>query len=278
MKMIKRFMLVSLLCSSFVMTKGGVTGSLVVDENFIKEHSVSKELTQKLDQHSEELARLVEKIDATPRQKHGVWTFDWLPGYYVKYNVSRVIKRESLARCIEEEGLDLLHTPEKLLYHIKGRPNELTNLNYVVLSKKVRDTPKEYQKRMDLEQVKQFITAIEKTGHVSTFEPNFLRLAGRRISFIDTDGTFNVTKPNTGFTRLLDRTLSHYYTPDALDYIIDKIAEKLVTEPSQNRRKKCISDIEVFLSRRSPSMKKKVTEAITNRMEYYRSNITEGQS
>ncbi len=270
-------MLVSLLCSSYSIAYGGVTGSLVIGEAFVKEHSVSEELAQKLDQHSEQLARLVEKIHATPRQKHGVWTFDWLPGYYVKYNVSRVIKAELLRRCIQKEGLDLLHVPQKLLYHIKGRPTELSNLNYVVLSKKVKDSPSEYHKRMDLEQVQQFMTAIEKTGHLSTFEPNFLRLSDRRISFIDTDGTFNMTKPNTGFTRLLDRSLVHYYTADALEHIIDRIAEKLVTEQSEKRKNKCISDIELFLSRKSPSLKKKITHAITERMNYYRTHLPEGQ-
>lgn len=279
MKMIRvHYLLISLLAWQGVQATPHMVSWFVADETFIKEHSVSEEIAQKLDQHSDLLGRLVDKIHATERQKHGVWTFDWLPGYYIKYNVSRVVKREILAQCIEEEGLHLLHTPEKLLYHIKGRPTEFSSLNYVVVCKKVRDDKSAYHERMDLEQVRQFITAIEKTGHLSTFEPNFLRLSHRKISFIDTDGTFNTTKPNTGFTRLLDRNLSHYYTPEALAYIIDKIAERLVSETNQKRKKKCITDIGHFLARQTTSVRQKVSKALEARIDYYQRQQSEGNS
>ena len=74
MKMIKHCMLVSLLCSSGVMTHGSLPGSLVIDETFIKEHSVSKELAHKLDQHSEQLTRLVEEIQCYAAPK--TWCLD----------------------------------------------------------------------------------------------------------------------------------------------------------------------------------------------------------
>ncbi len=270
MKNTIRFILVGLLCAAVPSIKAGILGSLDVDEGFVQRHSVSEELAQKLDKHSAKLAQLVQKVHATSRQKHGVWQFKSLPGYYVKYNVSRVVKREILAQCIKEEGLHLLHAPEKLLYHIKGRPTEFNCLNYVVLIKKVRDNSKEYHKRMNLEQVQQFMTAIEKSGHISTFEPNFLRLSGGRISFIDTDGTFNTDKPCTGFTRLLDRNLSHYYTPEALYYILDGIAEKLVIEQSQKRKKKCISDMGNFLGRQGRSMRRKINTVLSERTAHYK--------
>ncbi len=263
----------SLFCGSLVvhaaLLHGGLVGSLEVDETFIEHHRVSEKLAEILDQHSKELARLVDAVHATERQKHGVWTFKWLPGYYVKYNVSRMVKRERISLCIQEENLHLLHTPEKYLYHLKERPTEFTSLNYVVICKKVHDSKDEYHIPMDLEQVQQFIMLIEKTGHLSTFEPNFLRLSDRRISFIDTDGSFNRDKPNTGFVRLLDRNLSHYYTAEALAYILDKIAEHLVLETDDKRRDKCLSDLDLYVSRQNTKVREKIIKVLAEYTQHY---------
>lgn len=242
----------------------------MVNEAFIAQHMVSRDIADKLDEHCQELGRLADNIAATPFQKHGVWKFNWLPGYYVKYNVSRLTKRELLNACIQEEKLHLLQAPEKFLYHIKGRPTNFSSLNYLVICKTVHDSKQEYRKRMDLEQVQQFIKVIEKTGHLSTFEPNFLRLPERKISFIDTDGTFNTTKPNTGFIRLLDRNLSRYYKEDALDYIIDKIALHLNLEKDPQRKKKCLADIRLFLNRQTPTIRKEIHKKLARRTEFHR--------
>ena len=110
---------------------------------------------------------------------------------------------------------------------------ELTNLNYVVIIKELSADPLADLSPMGLEQTQQFITLIEKTGHCSTFAHNYLRLSDGRLSFIDTDGTFNTKNPIRGIIDLLNRDLGSYYTPEALSYIIDRLAYHLVSLSGQ---------------------------------------------
>lgn len=222
---------------AFVIMIVGDAHPEMTETTFIERHRVEASLQEILDDHCELLASLVDTIHKTPLQKHGVWQFDWLPGYYVKYNIARLFMRERLATCIEQENLTLLHTPEKYLYHIKGRPHDLHNLNYVIVVKALTENPHAHEQPMHLSQVKQFITLIEKTGHCSTFAHNYLRLHDGRISFIDTDGTFNRKNPIRGIIDLLNRDLSSYYSQDALYHIIDCLAAHLTKLPKQEREK-----------------------------------------
>ncbi len=218
-------------------------------EKKLASYMVPVELQELLDDHSEELTALVKKVHKTRYQKHGVWQFDWLPGYYVKYNIARVINREVVARCIEEHDLDLLHIPPKQLYHIKGRPTKLSNKNYVVVIKELTHHPTD--EPMGLEQVQQFIRLIETSGHCSTFSHNYVRLEDGRISFIDTDGTFNVENPLRGIIWLLDEDLTTYYTQEAAAAILDKIAYHYVRQsPADKDRYK--KQLDTFLPLQKP--------------------------
>ncbi len=270
-----RIMLIGLLYCTAVQCRSHSVALPMVDEAFIKDHYVSDEIANILDKQSEKLASLARKVHESPRQKHGVWTLRELPGYYVKYNVSRVTKCELLARVIEEEGLDLLHVPDKRLYHIKGRPYEFHSLNYVVVIKKVKDDRKEYRKRMNLEQVRQIITVIKESGHLSLYEPNHLRLSGGRISFIDTDGGFDKDKITVGIIRMFDRNLSHYYTPEALAYITDEIAKHLVRVKSKHHKNKWINDLGGFLGRQNTHMRRKIKALLVERINYYEEQLTQ---
>jgi hypothetical protein len=203
------------------------------EEHFIREHYVDESIARELDRHHDQLFALVSKIEKTDLQKHGVWTFDWLPGYYVKYNILRIFNVEKIRECIAEFRLDLMHAPEKKLYHIKGRPLELDNLNYLVVIKKVRSCPVASKKPLTRRHVQQFITIIKQTGHISTAQGNYLRIAPDGISFIDTDGTFDKARAFTGIIRLLEhKNLKTYYTQDALRYLLEQIAELLKSMPT----------------------------------------------
>ena len=152
---------------------------------------------------------------------------------------------------------DSMHTPRKYLYHLKGRPKELDNRNYVVVIKELYPDKSEQVKPMTLKQVTQFITLIEKTGHCSTFGHNYLRLSGGRISFIDTDGTFNKKNPIRGIIGLLNHDLATYYTPDALYYIIDRIAQHLGDLPDWDCEKP-LRMIHEFIGEQPKDLRKKL--------------------
>lgn len=207
------------------------------DSEFIKNHLVDAKLAGVLDKHAAELSQLVRKVHATPMKKHGVWTFDWLPGYYVKYNIDRVRKRNILARSIEKHKLHHMHAPEKRLYHIKGRPHQLNSLNYVVVIKAVAGRKPQDRQPLDLSVVQQFVQLIEDTGHISTYKANYIIGEDGNISFIDTDGTFNKERSFVGLIRLLARdNLETYYTAEALSYIKGCIAKKVATLAAPKKR------------------------------------------
>lgn len=207
------------------------------ESEFIKNHLVDATLSAILDQHATELSQLVRKVHATPMKKHGVWTFDWLPGYYVKYNIDRVRKRNILARSIEKHKLNYMRAPEKKLYHIKGRPHQLNSLNYLVVIKRVSGRKPQDKQPLDLSVVKQFVQLIEETGHISTYKANYIIGEDGSVSFIDTDGTFNKERSFVGLIRLLSRdNLETYYTKDALAYIHESIAKKMAKLAAPKKR------------------------------------------
>ncbi len=195
----------------------------IAEEAFIKKHLIDDHLASILDKHSYKLERLLRKIHRTERQKNGVWRFKWLPGYYVKYNVNRIIQKELLDSAIKDHALDLIHTPEKYFYHIKGRPTELHSLNYVVISKDVRARTRDQEKRLSLEHAQQMTKAIETSGHCSTYAQNYLILPDGRVSFIDTDGTFANEISYKGLIRLLERDNLHRFGKAAREHIVSRI-------------------------------------------------------
>ncbi len=225
----------------------------------VKDHLVAQDLKEILDAHSSQLESLIEEVHATKHQKHGVWQFDWLQGYYIKYNVSRVPKRECVARCIKKHGLDLLHTPKKYYYHLKGRPRELHNLNYVVVIKALEHHL--FTEPMGFEQIRQFIKLIETSGHCSTFSHNYVRLEDGRISFIDTDGTFNPKNPIRGIIWLLNEDLESYYSEEAGAYILDTIAYYYVRLSEEDKRR-YKQQIKEFLEEQHPRVRKQLKEHI----------------
>ena len=70
-------------------------------------------------------------------------------------------------------------------------------------------------------------------------------LEDSRISFIDTDGTFNTKTPIKGIIRLLDEDISSYYSPEAGDYILDKIGYHYakLSRKNQSRYKQMMEEL-----------------------------------
>ena len=172
------------------------------------------------------------KIDTTT-QWHGVWQFDWLPGYYIKYGLDRIRGVERIRQCIETHNLDLLTTPDKRVYHIKGRPTELSDLNYAIIIQAVEET--KAPQPLSLEHVKQLCTLIKKADYIDMTSTNYIKMPNGKLCLIDTEGIFNASKRIKGFLRMIGtgHDLNTNYTEEALKHLFFEIKEELLNRPDQ---------------------------------------------
>ena len=107
---------------------------LVAQEYYKERYKVDQEIAQILDAHNELIAAQLTQVESGSK-KHGVWTFTWLPGYYVKYGLARIAGMEKMQQVIDRCKLTSLYVADKRLYHIKGNPTALSNLNYAIVIK-----------------------------------------------------------------------------------------------------------------------------------------------
>ncbi len=200
--------------------------------DIFKTYAVDREIKSILDMHSDEIFAKIKKVHTTT-QWHGVWQFEWLPGYYIKYGLDRIKGVERIRHCIEAYKLDLLTTPDKRLYHIKGQPTELSSLNYAVIIKEVEatDTPQP----LTLEHVKQLCTIIHKADYIDMTSTNYIKMANGKLCLIDTEGIFNASKRIKGFLRMIGtlHNLNTNYTQEALKHIFFEIKQELRRRPDQ---------------------------------------------
>ncbi len=212
------------------------------EEVFIKKYSVDKDLQEILDDHCEDIAYEMKHFLKAGRCKHGVWTFSWLPGYFVKYNLDRIYGMERMQRCIEKYNLDLIALPDKRIYHLKGRPATLNNKNYVVIIPKV--VKEKRAEPLSLRLVQQMCTLMHQTGYVSMTKTNYIRGKNGIITMIDTESTFDHTNPFLGFRRLL--SAGHQvddYTKKAIKYVLREIASLIRSKHSGKAYKEIIGYI-----------------------------------
>jgi hypothetical protein len=202
-------------------------------DHYIESYSVDPEIAAILDLHSEEISKKLQKIYASRWQKHGVWQFDWLPGYYVKYGLSRIDGMERMKKCIKDYNLDLLTVPDKKIYHLKGRPHELSDLNYAVIIKAVDASPN--HKPLTLKQVKQLCTIIHKTDYISMTSTNYIRTTDGKLSLIDTEATYDRKKLLKGFLRMVgtDHNLNRDYEKESLKHVFSEIKKYLAKHPKE---------------------------------------------
>jgi hypothetical protein len=195
--------------------------------------AVNQSMKALLDAHTPELINAIHSMK-TPRKKYrdGVWQFQWLPGYFIKYDINRIEGMKRIRDCIKKYNLHLITVPDKKLYHIKGRPDELSNDNYLVVVRKIE--PAKNPLPISLEHVQQLSTIIKKTTYVDLTATNYLRLDNGKLCLIDTEGSFDSERLVRGYLRLLGSThdLNSDYTPEALRYIFNEIKNILSQTPS----------------------------------------------
>ena len=194
---------------------------------------VHRDIKAILDEHSSEIIRAVKQMKK-PRKKYrdGVWNFSWLPDYFVKYDVSRIEGMNRIKHCIKKNKLHLITLPDKRLYHIKGRPKQFTNENYVVVVKKI--IPTVNPQPLTLEHVQQLSTIIKKTTYVDMTKTNYIRIGKGKLCLIDTEGSFDGGRLIRGYLRLLgsNHVLNSDYTEDALKYLCTEIKALLKDDPT----------------------------------------------
>ena len=186
-----------------LLTLSLITGTTHAVRNILEHmetYAVDPKVAASLDTHSQTLFRKLRSIDRHGGQ-HGVWQFDWLPGYYVKYGLSRIWGMELMQQVIDDHNLDLLTLPDKRIYHLKGRPYQVNNTDYCVVVKKVKTA--HHSRRMSLEQIKQISTLIHHTKYISMHRANYIHVKDGKISLIDTESNYDAKIEVKGYLRLL---------------------------------------------------------------------------
>lgn len=166
-------------------TRAGLTPE---ERAFIQAHSVSSEIATILDKHRASLEREIlskcrnQKTKSHCHAENAVKEFPWLPGYFVKFGVDRVKNALSIGSLIEKNKLGALMVPEKYYYHIPGKPEDLTNANYLVIAKRV-----ELNKRTPLtvRHIEQLVTLIEQHD-IDNHNGNIYVISDGRAALIDT--------------------------------------------------------------------------------------------
>ncbi len=186
------------------------------------DYMVDQELEEILDDYVDEIYEKLKKIHHGSRN-HGVWKFEWLPGYYIKYGLARIKGMEKMKKCLEQHNLNLLTVPDKKIYHLKDKPEDLSDLNYTVIIKAVDRSPNPAP--LTLKQVKQLCTIIHETKYISMTSTNFIRGTDDLLHLIDTEATFSSEEILRGFLRMITTrpNLNKQYTKEALKHIFHEI-------------------------------------------------------
>lgn len=205
------------------------------DKLFIEKYSLNKTLASKLNANKDRLLRLIEPTDEAAIQ-HPVWELPWLPHYLIKRDICRIEGMEKIRSCIETYSLDLITVPQKYIYHIPGRPQELNDSNYYIVEPKLA-----FKKNLPFTvlEVQQLQTIITHTGYSDLKKSNILRLENNQIAIIDTESSAFGEEPCIGLMRLITYSggfdLYEDFTDEAFEYIILELRNCMPTEKTAYR-------------------------------------------
>ena len=157
-------------------------------DSFVEAHLVPDHLEKILDQHIDELKDIIKRCRERRfcSSKKGVHEFGWLSGYLVKYETCRIKGAEYLEGLIEEYNLDHIRVPKKYFYHLKGRPFELHNSNYLVIAEKVEFAKSHPEKSIPRSHMEQLLILIEKSEFRDHHARNVAMAVDGRLAIIDT--------------------------------------------------------------------------------------------
>lgn len=170
----------------------------------------------------------------------GVKQYDWLPGYFVKYHITRYSNAKLCQKCIDEKKLDLLGVATKYLYHIPGRSQALHDENYVVISQAIISDNSDY--RLSEKAAQQFITLYNETGIYDFHNLNIIKSQGKYY-IIDT-GTLH----NSWWKRLLAQILNPVFLTRHIDTLFHHKLEEETASYLINQQKSFRPKVFKFVS------------------------------
>lgn len=170
----------------------GVTFDLVQDKT-----NVPANVKGLLDAHQQEMQSISDdcnKKNTDPKEQHygnSIFQRSWLPGYFIKWDVERYKNAQGLAIFIEKNRLKI-KVANKWLYHIPGKPFELTNENYLVIAEKAagehppctRTWDRDHLSKSQLLQLKQIVNDVP-FGDINP--TNLTITSDGVVTIIDTD-------------------------------------------------------------------------------------------
>ena len=129
-----------------------------------------------------------------------------VPGLLIKYmpagtkkvglfttrrNIGRIIVAKQIADLIEEQSLQNITVPQKWLYHIPGRRDDLDDNNYLVVAEKLdildEETNALQWRGINTDQEAEIRLVIKETGFHDVLPENICFTADGQLAFIDTD-------------------------------------------------------------------------------------------
>lgn len=206
-------------------------------DELLAKYVLAPEIAAVLDAHAEEINAAIEKATHTKKKmKHAIWQFSWLPGYYVKFHVNRVMGREMLLDAIRKHKLRLLTVPDKYVYHIPGRPRELASYNYLVVEPEL--SVKKSWEPFSLQEMQELCTLIKETGYADCNNGNFLRLTDtNQIVIVDTEMKNFSPKKYLGLLRLVigysRYNINTDFTQEAFKHLLDELRQALPKKPQK---------------------------------------------
>ncbi len=214
-----------------------VLGLTVSIDCYIEQYSVDQEIAPILAHHADEIQEQLENIHRGTK-KHGVWQFDWLPGYYVKYGLARIAGMEKIQRTIERCNLTALTVADKRVFPLKRQGKKLSNKNCAIVIETVQATSN--PALLTLDEVTQLCTIMHETGYISMTGPmaksgpNYIRIEDGRLCLIDTESTFDHSLLLKGFLRfIITHDFNQDVTQEALKHIFEEIKRSLRKKPAK---------------------------------------------
>jgi hypothetical protein len=217
----------------------------------INYYAPSPEVSAILDTHSSELYRKLKTVDQKGGRR-GVWTFSDLPGYFVKFGLSRIWGMELMQEVIDTHNLDLITLPDKRIYHLKGRPRHVNDTNYCVVVKKISSHGSQ---PISKELMAQLIILTRETKFISLKQDNYFHLKEGKICIIDTESNYDIPLEVKGYLRLLGygHNPAKDLTEEALKLLFEEMKRLLLLESDRNKIRNVLIETEKLLQQHKPT-------------------------
>lgn len=177
--------LVALICGIYLPNKP-VEPAL----NFKNLPIVPNEIKQALDKKSHELIALSSKWHERADTRMGLNTASvTLPNgekYYIKYGIERITNALKVKDVIAKHNLYLLSVPDKYLYHVPGKSEELSDENYLVIAKAIEGKCG-LGSEIGFFHVQQLYCLAIEANHYDMHCANYVLTDENKIVIIDTD-------------------------------------------------------------------------------------------